>query len=90
MGFFTNSGDLNEGEIILSKDCHHLYRVVEGKLTEYEKIIVSPGPRKPSQKRGVAVYDSIKQVAYIYDIVKDIWELCDMPHIIAYNRRYYI
>ena len=91
MGYFANIGALNEGEIILSDDRRHLYRVTEGELTEYEKIVAPPGNPdlwEPNQKRGVAVYDSIKQVAYLYDRVKNIWELCDMPHMIAYNRRY--
>ena len=37
MGFFTNTGALKEGEIVLSSDHRHLYLIVEGKPVEFEK-----------------------------------------------------
>ena len=43
MGFFTNTGALKEGEIVLSSNHRHLYLIVEGKPVEFEKIRVPPG-----------------------------------------------
>ena len=37
MGFFTNTGALKEGEIVLSSDHRHLYRIMEGKFVELKK-----------------------------------------------------
>lgn len=81
MGFFINSGALKEGEIILSDGRHHLYQVIEGKLTEYKKIITPPGDSKlwiPNQKLGVKVYDLPKSVVYIYNIDVNIWDVLDL------------
>ena len=88
MGFFTNTGALNEGEIILSKDRRHLYQVAEGKLTEYEKIIVPPDNQDlwpPGQKRGVLQYDSMKNVMYKYNIDSNVWDEYDISLNSAFN-----
>ena len=77
MGFFTNTGALKEGEIILSKDYRHLYQVAEGKLTECEKIIVPPDNQDlwpPGRKRGVLQYDPMKKVMYKYNIDSNVWD----------------
>ena len=76
MGFFANAGAQNEGEIVLSADRHHLYRVVKGKFIEIKKILTPPGNPKlwePGQKRGVSIFDVPKRVAYVYNIDEDIW-----------------
>ena len=87
MGFFTNTGALNEGEIILSKDRHHLYQVVEGKLIECEKIIVPSDNQdlsdnhdlwQPGQKCGILQYDSMRKVMYNYNIVSNVWDEYDL------------
>ena len=81
MGFFTNTGALNEGEIILSKDRRHLYQVAESKLTECEKIIVPFDNQdlwQPSQKRGVLQYDPMKKVMYKYNIDSNVWDEYDI------------
>ena len=81
MGFFTNIGALNEGEIILSKDRCHLYQVAEGKLTECEKIIVPSDNQdlwQAGQKRGVLQYDSMKKVMYKYNIDSNVWDEYDI------------
>ena len=81
MGFFTNTGALNEGEIILSKDRRQLYQVTESKLTECEKIIVPSGNQdlwQPGQKRGVLQYDSMKNVMYKYNIDSNVWDEYDI------------
>ena len=81
MGFFTNTGALNEGEIILSKDRRHLYQVTKGKLTEYEKIIVHSGNQdlwQPDQKHGVLQWDSMKKVMYQYNIDLNVWDEYDI------------
>ena len=84
MGFFTNSGALKEGEIVLSSDRHHLYQVVEGKLTEYEKILTPPGNPNlwiPGQKRGSSIYDMSKGVIYVYNIDAGIWSVHDTSRL---------
>ena len=75
MGFFTNTGALKEGEIVLSSDHRHLYRIMEGKFVEFKKRLTSIIPNfwKPGQEPGDSVYDSTKRVMYIYNIEKDIW-----------------
>ena len=81
MGFFTNSGALNEGEIILSKDRRHLYQVAKSKLTECEKIIAPSDNQDlwpPGQKRGVLQYDSMKKVMYKYNIDSNAWDEYDI------------
>ena len=87
MGFFTNTGALNEGEIILSKDRRHLYQVTKDKLIECEKIIVPPDNRlsadnqdlwSSGQKRGVLQYDSMKKVMYKYNIDSNAWDEYDI------------
>lgn len=88
MGFFTNTGALKEGEIILSDDRRHLYRVTEGELTEYEKIVAPPGNPdlwEPNQKRGVSVYDVLKKVIYGYNIYIDKWDIYDIDQIYNEN-----
>ena len=77
MGFFTNTGALKEGEIVLSCDRHHLYQIVEGKPVEFERIRVPPGNPKlwvSGQKHGVSVYDTPKDIVYVYNIDADIWQ----------------
>ena len=37
MGFFTNAGASKDGEIVLSSDHRHLYRIMEGKFVELKK-----------------------------------------------------
>lgn len=84
MGFFTNTGALKEGEIVLSSDHRHLYLIVEGKPVEFEKIRVPPGNPKlwvPGQKQGVSIYDKSKGVAYVYNIDSDIWDILDLVHL---------
>ena len=81
MGFFTNTGALNEGEIILSKDRRHLYQVTKDKLIECEKIIVPSDNQDlwpPGQKRGVLQYDSMKKVMYKYNIDSNAWDEYDI------------
>ena len=80
MGFFTNIRTLKEGEIILSDDHRHLYQITEGKLSEYRKINTPPGNPNlwvPGQKRGSSIYDSTKQIMYIYNIEADMWGALD-------------
>lgn len=84
MGFFTNTGALKEGEIVLSSNHRHLYLIVEGKPVEFEKIRVPPGNPKlwvPGQKQGVSIYDMSKGVAYVYNIDSDIWDILDLVHL---------
>ena len=84
MGFFTNTGTLNEGEIVLSSDHHHLYKIIEGKFVEFKKRYTSAIPNfwKPGQEPGESVYDSTKKIIYNYNIEEDIW-------IEFYNGRYF-
>ena len=95
MGFFTNTGALKEGEIVLSCDRHHLYQIVEGKSVEFERIRVPPGNPKlwvPGQKQGVTIYDMSKGVVYVYNIDSDMWDKLeygsynsDISDLNAYN-----
>ena len=84
MGFFTNTGALKEGEIVLSSDHRHLYLIVEGKPVEFEKIRVPPGNPKlwvPGQKQGVSIYDKSKGVAYVYNIDSNMWDALDTTQL---------
>ena len=84
MGFFTNTGTLKEGEIVLSCDRHHLYQIVEGKSVEFERIRVPSGNPKlwrPGQKYGVSVYDTPKEIVYVYNIDADIWDVLDLVQL---------
>ena len=77
MGFFTNIGALKEGEIVLSGDHQHLYKIIEGKSVEFERIRVPSGNPKlwvPGQQIGASIFDSTKQVVYIYNIEKGVWD----------------
>lgn len=75
MGFFTNTGALNEGEIVLSSDHHHLYKIIEGKFAEFQKRCTSVKPNfwKPGQEPGESVYDSTKKIVYKYNTEDDLW-----------------
>ena len=84
MGFFTNTGALKEGEIVLSCDRHHLYQIAEGKHVEFERIRVPPGNPKlwvAGQKHGVSVYDTPKEIVYVYNIDTDIWDVLDLVQL---------
>lgn len=84
MGFFTNTGALKEGEIILSCNRHHLYQITEGKPVEFERIRVPSGNPKlwrPGQKYGVSVYDTPKEIIYVYNIDADIWDVLDLVQL---------
>ena len=84
MGFFTNTGALKEGEIILSRNRHHLYQITEGKPVEFERIRVPSGNAKlwrPGQKYGVSVYDTPKEIVYVYNIDTDIWDVLDLVQL---------
>ena len=84
MGFFTNTGALKEGEIVLSCDSHHLYQIVEGKPVEFERIRVPPGNPKlwvSGQKHGASVYDTPKDIVYVYNIDTDIWDVLDLVQL---------
>lgn len=75
MGFFTNIGALNEGEIVLSKDRHHLYKIIEGKSVEFKKRCTSDISKfwKPGQEPGESIYDSTKKIIYEYNTEDDLW-----------------
>lgn len=75
MGFFTNIGALNEGEIVLSKDRRHLYKIIEGKFVEFKKRCTSNIPNfwKPGQEPGESVFDSMKKIIYEYNTEDDLW-----------------
>lgn len=75
MGFFTNIGALNEGEIILSKDRRHLYKIIEGKSVEFKKRYTSDISKfwKPGQEPGESIYDSTKKIIYEYNTEDDLW-----------------
>ena len=80
MGFFTNTRTLKEGEIILSGDRQHLYQITEGKPVEFKKILTPPGNPDlwvPGQKHCASIYDSTKQIMYIYNIEADTWGVLD-------------
>lgn len=84
MGFFTNTRAQKEGEIILSDDRHHLYRVVKGKFIEIKKILTPPGNPKlwePGQKHGMSVYDIPKEIVYVYNIDAGIWDVLDLDQL---------
>ena len=83
MGFFTNTGALKEGEIVLSCDHRHLYRIMEGKFVEFKKRLTSiiPNFGKPGQEPGDSVYDSTKRVMYVYNIDTDIWDVLDLVQL---------
>ena len=83
MGFFTNTGALKEGEIILSCNRHHLYQITEGKPVEFERIRVQDNPKlwRPGQKYGVTVYDTPKEIIYVYNIDADIWDVLDLVQL---------
>ena len=83
MGFFTNTGALKEGEIILSCNRHHLYQITEGKPVEFERIRVQGNPKlwRPGQKYGVSVYDTPKEIIYVYNIDADIWDVLDLVQL---------
>ena len=75
MGFFTNTGALKEGEIVLSSDHRHLYRIMEGKFVEFKKRLTSIIPNfwKPGQEPCESVYDSTKKIIYNYNTEDDLW-----------------
>ena len=75
MGFFTNTGALNEGEIVLSSDHRHLYKIIKGKFVEFQKRYTSVIPNfwKPGQEPGESVYDSTKKIIYKYNTEDDLW-----------------
>ena len=83
MGFFANTGALKEGEIVLSSDHRHLYRIMEGKFVEFKKRLTSIIPNfwKPGQEPGDSVYDSTKRVMYVYNIDTDIWDVLDLVQL---------
>ena len=88
MGFFTNSGALKEKDIILSDDHQHLYQIIKGKCVEFKKILTPPGNPNlwvPGQQLGTSIFDSTKQVVYIYNIEKGIWEELEYG---SYNNDY--
>ena len=77
MGFFTNSGALKEGEIVLSGDRRQLYQIIKGKFIEFKKILTPPGNPKlwvPGQQLGASIFDSTKQEVYVYNIEKGVWD----------------
>lgn len=86
MGFFTNIGALKEGEITLSDDCRHLYRIAKDKIIEIKKTITNS---ITNQKCSISIPDISKRVIYVYNIDADIWDIQNMnPMDIDFYKMY--